>query len=120
MLKPNNILSYFIKDIKNPKKRALYTQINNTTNIKIFYKDKLLYKLQHYKLKPEFSWNYKNNIIKEYLSESINNIKINYIKSRNQKTLYYKKDKIISKPNGNYIMYNFICNKYLIKKVVIM
>ena len=116
MLKPNNILSYFIKDIKDPTECALYTQINTTNTIKIFYKDKLLYKLQHYKFQPEICWNYKNNIIKDYYLRRITNDKIDYSKTRNYKALFYKKDKIISKTNENYIMYDFIYNKYLIKK----
>ena len=33
MLKPNNILSYFIKDIKDPNECALYKQINTTNTI---------------------------------------------------------------------------------------
>ena len=116
MLKPNNILSYFIKDIKDPKECALYKQINTNNTIEIVYKGHLLYKLWHYKLKPETCWNYTNNIIKEYLSESIINYKINYVKSLNQKTLYYKKDMNMLKIMDNYISYSFIYNKYLIKQ----
>jgi hypothetical protein len=119
MLKPNNILSYFLKDIKDPKECALYKQINtNTDNIEIFYKDAIIYRLQCYRLNPEISWNYTKNIFKKYYPRRITNHKIGYpsIKIRNSKALFYKKDKIISKTNENYIMYDFIYNKYLIKK----
>ena len=112
MLNPNNILSYFIKDIKDPKECALYKQINtNTNNIEIFYKDTILYRLN-----PEISWNYTTNIFKKYYPRRITNHKIDSIKIRNYKALFYKKDKIISKTNENYIMYDFIYNKYLIKR----
>jgi len=115
MLKPNNILSYFIKDIKDPKERALYTQINTINIIEIFFKGKLLYKIIHNDINPGISWNYTNNIIKEYYYGRIINYKINSIKTRNYKELFYKKDMKISKVNGNYIYYSFIYNKYLIK-----
>ncbi len=116
MLKPNNILSYFIKDIKSPKDRALYTQINTINIIEIFFKGKLLYKLIHKYINPRISWNYTNNIIKEYYYGRIINYKINSIKTRNYKELFYKKDMNISNVNGNYISYSFIYNKYLIKQ----
>jgi hypothetical protein len=117
MLKPNNILSYFIKDIKDPKECALYKQMNTTSNtIDIFYKGNLIHRIQHYKLKAEICWNYTNNIIKEYLSGRIINYKFDSNKRRKYKTLFYKKDKIISKVNENHILYTFNYNKYLIKK----
>jgi hypothetical protein len=117
MLNSNNILSYFIKDIKDPKECSLYKQINtNTNNIEIFYKDKVLYRLLYYRCKPEISCNYKNNIIKEYYPGRITNYKIDSIKQNNYKALFYKKDKIISKINGNYILCEFIYNKYFIIK----
>jgi hypothetical protein len=43
-----NILSYFIKDIKDQNELAFYKQININNIIKIFYKDELLY--EHYKV----------------------------------------------------------------------
>jgi len=116
MRKPNNIVSYFIKDIKDPKEYALYKQFNNINNdIKIFYKGKLIYYIKHYKLKPVFIWNYKTNIIKDYFTGRIINYKIDYTKSLKNKALFYKKDKIILKINDTYILYEFIYNKYLIK-----
>jgi hypothetical protein len=115
MLKSNNILSYFIKDIKDPSECAFYKQQNKTNVIKIFYKDKILYELIHNKLKPESSWNYKTNIIIEYVLGRIINYKIDSIKTRNFKALFYKKNWIILKSSGDYIMYGFIYNKYLIK-----
>ena len=118
MLKPNNILSYFIKDIKDPKECALYKQINTTTTtIEIFYKGLMIYYIRHYKLKKEISWNYINNIIKDYSSGRIINYKIDYNKRLKYKAIYYKKDKKISRGNKhNCIKYEFIYNKYLIKK----
>jgi len=69
MLKPNNILSYFIKDIKDSKECALYTQINNTYNIEIFYKDKKIYKITYNKkLKQLTGYDYKNNVIIDYFT----------------------------------------------------
>jgi len=116
MLKPNNILSYFIKDIKDPKEYALYKQFNNIATIELFYKDKMIYYIRHYKLKPEISYNYKNNIIKEYFTGRIINYKIDYCKSLKHKALLYKKAKIRLKThNDNYIYYTFIYNKYLYK-----
>ena len=119
MLKPNNILSYFIKDIKDPKECALYKQMNTTSNnIDIFYKGELIHRIQLYKLKPEISWNYKNNISKVYLSGRIINCKIDSNKRRKYKTLFYKKDKRISENNGNHILYGFNYNKYLNKYLI--
>ena len=119
MLKTNNILSYFTKDIKDTKECALYKQMNTTNNIEILYKGKLLYKLQHYKLQPEICWNYKTNIIKKYFTRSIINYIINYKINSNKKlkikALFYKKDNKIAETNGNYISYSCIYNKYLIK-----
>jgi len=121
MLKPNNILSYFIKDIKDPNECALYKQINTTNTIEIFYKDEKIYKLRHdrimhNKLKTLTSYNYKNNVIIDYLSERIINSKIDSNKKFKFKTLFYKKDMKISKAYDNYVIYGFIYNKYLIKK----
>jgi len=115
MLKTNNILSYFIKDTKDPKEFALYKQMNTTNNIEILYKGKLLYKLRHYKLQPEICWNYKTNIIKKYFSRNIINYKINSNKRLKKKALFYKKANKIAETNGNYISYSCIYNKYLIK-----
>jgi hypothetical protein len=39
----NNILSYFIKDIKDPIELAFYKQKNIDNTIEIFYKNELLY-----------------------------------------------------------------------------
>jgi hypothetical protein len=119
MLKPNNILSYFIKDIKDPKECALYKQMNTTSNnIDIFYKDELIHRIQLYKLKPAICWNYTNNISKEYLSGRIINYKIDSNKSSKYNTLFYKKDKRISENNGNHILYGFNYNKYLNKYLI--
>jgi hypothetical protein len=89
--------------------------MNTTNNIDIFYKDELIHRIQLYKLKPAICWNYTNNIIKDYLSGRIINYKIDSNKSSKYNTLFYKKDKRISENNGNYILYGFNYNKYLIK-----
>jgi hypothetical protein len=121
----NNILSYFIKDIKDPIERAFYRQKNINNLIKIFYKNEILYDLSYYKLHVEIKWYYKNNIIIDYYRYSgrIINYKIDKFyklcntKYSGTKKLFYKKDKQISQmpENANYIYYTFICNKYLHK-----
>jgi len=120
MLKPNNILSYFIKDIKDSNECALYTQINTTNTIEIFYKDKKIYKIYkikyNTKLNSIHSYGYKKNVIIDYFSRRIMNYKIDSNERLNYKTLFYKKDNKILKDNYNYIYYEFIYNKYLIKK----
>ena len=119
MLKPNNILSYFIKDIKDSKECALYTQINTTYTIEICYKDKKIYKITYNKkLNPIHSYDYKNNVIIEYCSGRIINYKIDSNERANYKALFYKKDMLLSKEYHNYdnsVIYEFIYNKYLIK-----
>ena len=61
MLKPNNILSYFIKDIKDTNERAFYKQINNIDCIRILYKDKIIYEYGRYYIS-----NYLSNISKSF------------------------------------------------------
>jgi hypothetical protein len=117
MLKPTNILSYFIKDIKDSNECALYTQIINTNTIEIFYKDKTIYKITYNKkLNPIHSYGYKKNVIIDYFSRRLINYKIDSNERLNYKTLFYKKDNKILKDNYNCIYYEFIYNKYLIKK----
>ena len=113
MLKPNNILSYFIKDIKDPKECALYKQINTTNNIEILYKTEIIYQI---KCHPYIIWNCRNNISLALFSGLIINYKISSNKKCKIKRLYYKKDNNILKENSNSIFYRFIYNKYLIKK----
>jgi hypothetical protein len=118
MQQPNNILSYFIKDIKDPKECAYYKQMNITTNnIEIFYKDKIIYYLLQTKLKSCTIWNLKNNVNIDYL-DSIINYKIDSNKRLKYKQLFYKNDNKIFKENSNYIYYEFIYNKYLNKYLI--
>jgi len=106
---PNNILSYFIKDIKDAKEREFYKQINEQGFIKIVYKDKILYEI-----KGKYFYNHINNVIKTPSLKYILNYNIwsNYT---NCKNLYYKKDAKIKFINSNYIRLHFTYNKYLQK-----
>jgi len=110
----SNILSYFIKDIKDQHELAFYKQINTNNNIKIFYKDKVLYDINYYVINLSKIWNFKTNIIKD----SYHNILINYkMMSRKHKygLLYYNKDNKINGGNPNYIYFEFKHKKYLNK-----
>ena len=107
----NNILSYFIKDIKDATELAFYKQINHNTIIKIFYKDTLIYMFN------EYCYNYIINIIKsrDYKFISKSNISYDYI-NYPFKYLYYKNDaKIKDNTSPNSILFNFKYNKYLNK-----
>jgi hypothetical protein len=87
----NNILSYFIKDIKDPIERALYEQKNYNDDITIRYINELI-RIQK-------------------------NIKINYkiASYEKEKCLYCKHDKKISTINSNFISFRYKCKKYLVK-----
>ena len=110
-----NILSYFIKDIKDPYERAFYKQINNADMIEIFYKDKILYRIGIRNYIPNTIWNYKNNILIDFYFGRIITYKFTLEIRYNQKRLYYKQDKILGRDNFNYICYSFIYKKYLSK-----
>jgi len=105
----NNILSYFIKDIKDDK-RPFYIQVNNKDNISIFYKNDLLY------YSGLSIRNYINNIIKSKSFKFISNYKILSNYANNYKILYYKNDRKINFGNKNYIEVYFTYNKYLNKQ----
>jgi len=107
--RPNNILSYFIKDIKDAKERAFYRQVNARGIFQIFYKDEILYEMINN------CYNYKNNIVKVPSLKCILNYKIYFNYIFKYKYLYYKKDRRIRLSNPNYIRFNFIYNKYLKK-----
>jgi hypothetical protein len=108
---PNNILSYFIKDIKDAKELAFYRQINhNNGNIQILYKDEILYEIQ-----GNYFYNRINNVVKWSALKYIWHYKIYYNVPYNCKLLYYKKDRQIKVVNLNYIRYHFTYNKYLKK-----
>jgi hypothetical protein len=110
-----NILSYFIKDIKDPIELAFYKQIKINNEVYIFYKKNLLYELDDFNSATEIIWNYKQNIMKFYTG-GIRNYKIYSCKYNKYKLLYYKKDNIIKEYKYNdYIYYDYIYNKYLLK-----
>ena len=105
----NNILSYFIKDIKDPIERAFYRQQNYNDYIIILYKNEYLFEINSLSI-----FNYILNI---YKSRITNNIKRNYkINSYcYEKYLYYKHDKKLKTINYNFISFHYICKKYLVK-----
>jgi hypothetical protein len=110
----DNILSYFIKDIKDATERAFYKQVNDTNDIKIFYKDKIIYRIYY-----SFCFNYIYNIVKLSSIKYIRKSNICYNYATNNKALYYKNDAKIKINNLNNITFDFtyIYNKYLIKIV---
>ena len=110
-----NILSYFVKNIKDQNELAFYKQIITLNTIKIFYKDELLYNMTYYKLcfyKKTF--NFKSNIIKDYLYNTLSTYKSSFNKNK-YVCLYYNKDNKINSYNTNYIYYEFKHKKYLNK-----
>jgi hypothetical protein len=105
-----NILSYFIKDIKDPIRCAMYKQNNYEESITICYKNEVIFIIN-----IENICNFINNI---YKSRSINNNKCNYKigSSIKFKQLFYKHDKNIKCSNRNYITFNYVIyKKYTIK-----
>ena len=111
----HNILSYFIKDIKDQSEHIYYNarKNNKKTYISIFYKNELLYQNKYYRRYNKSSHNFINNIEKcEYM---INNYKITSNKRDKYVSLYYKKDNKITSINPNYIFYIFKHKKYLFK-----
>jgi hypothetical protein len=109
----NNVLTYFIKDIKDAKERAFYKQINNDRIIQILYKDKLLYEIHN-----GYRYNYIHNIIKSRSKKYICKSNISYNYFYNAKHLYYKNDNKVKGNNRslNCIIFNFNYNKYLNKR----
>ena len=102
----NNILSYFIKDIKDPIEIALYKQIIYNDHINICYKNYILCRI--YK---NYILNYISNIYKSNITEIIKcNYKIRVYK--NSKQLFYKHDKRITTFNCNFISVSYIYKKY--------
>jgi hypothetical protein len=108
----NNILSYFIKDIKDNDARAFYEQIKyeNSSNIRIFHKDLLIFQITN-----NYCYKYIDNIITNIDSKFICNYKICCDYYDKYKYLYYKKDKQIQVYNLNYIKFYFTYNKDLKK-----
>ena len=112
----NNILSYFIKDIKDPKELAFYKSFNTTAYLEIFYKDELLYKMTF--IPFNYCYNYKKNILKNFFLHC--NYKLYSNKRCKHKYLYYKNNNKISiaNPDPDYIWYSYNQTKYL-KKISI-
>jgi len=92
----HNILSYFIKDIKDNQELAFYKQINTEDSIKIFYKDKLLYSIVidilyfilKPKVKPELNLKLIYNLVYNIKKDYYNNILYNYKIESNKKVKY--------------------------------
>ena len=104
-----NILSYFIKDIKDPLELDKYRQLNTKSDIFIEYNNSLIY---HYFKYGNHSYNYITNISKENNLEIIYTARICYKTKANCKFLFYNKDNKIALINSKYIGYNYIYNKY--------
>ena len=109
----HNILSYFIKDIKDQSEHIYYNARKNNKEkyISIFYKNELLYQKKYYGSYNRY--NFITNI--EKCGYMINNYKITYNKRDKYVLLYYKKDNKITSVNPNYIYYIFKHKKYLFK-----
>jgi len=110
----NNILSYFIKDIKDPIEQAKYKQINNINQIKIFYETKLLYTND---LLNSFIHKYMYNIFKSnYFRNFLYTYNFNFIKKDKHKYLHYNNN--FNLGNGgsrDHIDYYYIHGAYLNK-----
>jgi hypothetical protein len=106
MINNTNILSYFIKDIKDPTERNFYKQKNIDNIIEIVYKDKRLFMINK-NFTPNHIYNYKTNIA---ITNALCNYKIEINNKHKVKIIFYKKDKEILTLN-----YYFIYNKYLVK-----
>ena len=106
----NNILSYFIKDIKDPIECSFYKQIKSIDNYSpvILYKNNPIFEIGIY-----FVYNYKFNICKTRFTNAKYTYKISVFDY--YKLLYYKHDKKAKRNNINYISFDYICKKYLIK-----
>ena len=109
MSNKTNILSYFIKDIKDPIRCAMYKQNNYTDYISICYGNEIIFTIYRNSI-----YNYIHNI---YTARITKNAKCNYkiCVFIQCKYLYYKHDKNIRFTNPNYINYLIIYTKYLIK-----
>jgi hypothetical protein len=98
------ILSYFLLNEINSEK-SKYSWIKTEYYIYIYYESKCLYYRLKY-FKELVIYNYKNNIQKRTLNNRANvflNNKYYINKYENDIIIYYKKDKIITKNNSNYI-----------------
>ena len=101
-----NILSYFVKDIKDKNELAFYKQININNTIKILYKEELLFYMSYIIIHRKQIYNYKTNIKKDPYNNSFSNYKMMSIKNTCV-FLYYNKDNKINLINPNYIHFVF-------------
>jgi hypothetical protein len=108
--RPNNILSYFIKDIIDAKELAFYKQVNNTNNFRILYKNKIIFEYGRYYIS-----NYLYNIMKSINVNYMFNNKIRANYTEKYKLLFYKKDANLRYINTNYILIVFYRGKYIKK-----
>jgi len=109
----NNILSYFIKDIKDPKDPEFLKGIKTYANIQIFYKDELIYEINIMPYK--YYCNHITNICKN--SYAFTNNKLASNKDSKFKYLFYKNNRKVSVFDHNYIYYSYKQNKYLKKNL---
>ena len=114
-MQSNNILSYFIKDIKDETELALYKQINYywSRSVQILYKD-----IPIFELYTGAIYNHIHNIEKHCSKKYIRKSNIAYDYINNTKALYYKNNIKIYHYNSNYIKFSFLYNTYLTKKSI--
>ncbi len=104
----NNILSYFIKDIKDPIELAKYSQYDTDNFITIYNNDKIIFV---YNKLDNSIHDLKNNIYKSKYIHSNN--KIYYAKYSNYKQVSYYKDNKIETNVISYISYSiYVYNKF--------
>jgi len=111
-MRENNILSYFIKDIKDPIELAKYRQYNTSNFIQIYYNDNIIY--IHNRL-YFFIYNLINNITKSNNLACICNNIIYFEKNSHFKKLFYNKDNKIFNHYANFISYIYNKDSYLYK-----
>jgi len=109
-MQPNNILSYFIKDIKDPLELNKYRYYNISRYfIEILYNEKLIY---YHNINCNYIYNYITNICKAPYLKDIYTAKIRFSKNFKHKSLFYKEDNTINNISSNLINYEYIYNKY--------
>jgi len=121
-MQTNNILSYFIKDIKDPLELNKYRYYNiSGYYIQIYYHNILLY---YHNIKTKHILNHITKVYRNSNRIHIHTSKLFTSKDVKHKILFYKKDSKIStiypiNNSPNFISYNYIINnkkfKYLYK-----
>jgi hypothetical protein len=100
-MKYKNILSYFKKNLEDSNISSLYKQYQDDKVLRIYYKDKLIYKIY---LNAGIFEDYINNLMKQPNINKISNYKISKFRT-NKKTLFFKQDNKINKINWNAIFF---------------